>query len=134
MKRRNMLKWAYSFPRGEGGSTNSPYKKSYQMNLVSRMRNAGDVPKYCTTLVLIPVWKAGGGTDIGDERRFSPASSSVSFLRFAEHMRKSMVHPSEPKTRQLLPGRSNTLNLAPQVLSIHKLPDTSITSNSKNWM
>ena len=43
------------------------------MNLVSRMRNAGDVPKYCTTLVLIPVLKAGGGTDISDERRFPPA-------------------------------------------------------------
>ena len=43
------------------------------MNLVSRMRNAGDVPKCCTKMVPIPVLKAGGGTDIGSRRTFLPA-------------------------------------------------------------
>ena len=43
------------------------------MNLVSRMRNAGDAPKCCTTLVLIPVLKIGGGTDFGNQQTFLPA-------------------------------------------------------------
>ena len=43
------------------------------MNLVSRMRNAGDGPKCCTKMVPIPVLKAGGGTDIGSRRTFLPA-------------------------------------------------------------
>ena len=43
------------------------------MNLVSRMRNAGDVPKCCTKMVPIPVLKAGGGTDIGNQQTFLPA-------------------------------------------------------------
>ena len=80
------------------------------MNLVSRMRNAEDAPQYCTMMVLVPVLKAGGGTDIGNQQTIPPHSSSVSFLRFAERWRKSLVHTSEPKTRQLLPGRSNILN------------------------
>ena len=37
------------------------------------MRNAGDAPKYCTTLVLIPVLKAGGGTNFGNQLTFPPA-------------------------------------------------------------
>ena len=80
------------------------------MNLVSRMRNAGDAQKYCTTLVLIPVLKAGGGTDIGNQQTFTPAFLFSLVFRFAEHMRKSLVHPSEPKTRQLPLGGSNTMN------------------------
>ena len=37
------------------------------------MRNAGDAPRYCTTMVLIPVLKAGGGTDIGNQQTIPPA-------------------------------------------------------------
>ena len=43
------------------------------MNLVSRMRNAGDAPKDCATLVPIPALKAGGGTDSGNRRKLLPA-------------------------------------------------------------
>ena len=43
------------------------------MNLVSRMRNAGDAPRYCTTMVPIPVLKAGRGTDIGNQQTIPPA-------------------------------------------------------------
>ena len=43
------------------------------MNLVSRMRNAGDASRYCTTLVLIPVLKSGGSTDFGNQQTFLPA-------------------------------------------------------------
>ncbi|MBR4077718.1 MAG: hypothetical protein IKK17_03830, partial [Oscillospiraceae bacterium] len=48
-------------------------KKHNQMNLVSRMRNAGDAPKDCTMMVLIPVSKTGGGTDIGNQQTIPPA-------------------------------------------------------------
>ena len=77
------------------------------MNLVSRMRNAGDAPKCCTTMVLIPVLKIGGGTDIGNQHTFPPAFLISLVFRFAEHWWKSLVHTSEPKTRQLPLGGSN---------------------------
>ena len=80
------------------------------MNLVSRMRNAGDAPKDCTTLVLIPALKAGGGSDIGNLQTIPPAFLFGLVFRFAEHLRRSLVHTSEPKTRQLPPGGSNALN------------------------
>ena len=77
------------------------------MNLVSRMRNAGDAPRYCTTLVPIPVLKPSGGTDIGNQQTIPPAFLISLVFRFAEHSRRVLVHTSEPKTRQLPPGGSN---------------------------
>ena len=79
------------------------------MNLVSRMRNAGDAPKDCTTLVPIPALKAGGGTGIGNQQTIPPAFLFSLVFRFAEHWWNSLVHPSEPKTRQLPPGGSDNL-------------------------
>ena len=78
------------------------------MNLVSRMRNAGDAPKLYTTLEPIPLSNAGGGTHIGDRPTFLPAFLISLVFRFAEHLRRALVHISEPKTRQLPPGGSNT--------------------------
>ena len=63
----------YPFSWGEGGSTNSPYKKSNQMNLLSRKRNAGDALKFCTMSVPIPIVNTGGGTNIGTCQRLPPA-------------------------------------------------------------
>ena len=80
------------------------------MNLVSRMRNAGGAFKDRTTMVLIPALKAGGGTDIGNQQTIPPAFLFSLVFRFAEHFRKSLVHTSEPKSRQLPPGGSDTLN------------------------
>ena len=77
------------------------------MNLVSRMRNAGDAPRCCTTLVPIPVLKPSGGTDIGNQQTIPPAFLISLVFRFAEHWWKYLGHTSEPKTRQLPPGGSN---------------------------
>ncbi len=43
------------------------------MNLVSRMRNAGDALKFCTSPVPISILNTGGGTIIGSRRTFLPA-------------------------------------------------------------
>ena len=48
-------------------------KKHNQMNLVSRMRNAGDAPRYCTTWEPIPLSNTGRGTHIGNRPTFPPA-------------------------------------------------------------
>ena len=40
---------------------------------MSRKKNAGVVPKFCTALVPVPLSDMGGGTDIGNCRRLLPA-------------------------------------------------------------
>ena len=76
------------------------------MNLVSRMRNAGDAPKACTTLVLIPAVKAGGGSDIGNLQTIPPAFRFSLVFRFAEHLRRDWCIQANRKLDSFSPGEA----------------------------
>ena len=76
------------------------------MNLVSRMRNAGDVPKCCTKMVPIPVLKASGGTDIGNQQTIPPAFLISLVFRFAEHLRRDWCIQANRKLDSFSPGEA----------------------------
>ena len=76
------------------------------MNSVSRMRNAGDAPKLCTTLEPIPLSNAGGGTHIGDRPTFLPAFLISLVFRFAEHLRRDRCIQANRKLDSFSPGEA----------------------------
>ena len=84
------------------------------MNLVSRMRNAGDAPKCCTTLVPIPMSNMGGGTNIGKNRKCIQANRKLGSLAPHRNHRLLCALATNMPPAYLLhasrPGRSGNRN------------------------